>query len=201
MEKRQFLNATMLGAIAGVAAWPRSAAAQNGARNARGPTLLTVSGQIGAGNRGPFDPVLDQLMAKQKVGFTKAQTFDFATLTALPAITIKPTLEYDNKPHALSGPLLSDVMKTCGAQATAKTAYFLRAIDGYAAHIAAAEATRLRFIVATHLDGRPMALGGLGPLWAVYDADRFPDMAAKPVPDRFASCPWATYHIEVREEA
>jgi hypothetical protein len=201
MQKRRFLSATMVGALAGVGAMPSSAAAQNGAKNARGPTLLTVSGQIGAGNRGPFDPALDQLMAKQKLAFDKAQTFDFAALTALPAVTIKPTLEYDGKQHALTGPLLSDVMKACGVKTTDKTAFFLRAIDGYAAHISAAEAGRRRFIVATHLDGRPMALGGLGPLWAVYEPDRFADMAAKPLPDRFGSCPWATYHIEVKEEA
>jgi len=24
-------------------------------------------------------------------------------------------------------------------------------------------------------------------------------MAARPLPDRFGSCPWATYHVEVRE--
>ena len=53
--------------------------------------------------------------------------------------------------------------------------------------------------MATHLDGQPMALGGLGPLWALYDADRFPDMAAKPLSARFANCPWATYHIQVKE--
>jgi hypothetical protein len=44
-----------------------------------------------------------------------------------------------------------------------------------------------------------MALGGLGPLWAVYDADRFPDRAVQALPARFAACPWAIYHIEVRE--
>jgi len=43
-----------------------------------------------------------------------------------------------------------------------------------------------------------MPLGGLGPLWALYDADRFPDMAAKPVDQRFANCPWGLYHIEVK---
>jgi hypothetical protein len=43
-----------------------------------------------------------------------------------------------------------------------------------------------------------MALGGLGPLWGIYDADRFPDMAAKPVDQRFALCPWALYHIDVQ---
>ena len=60
-----------------------------------------------------------------------------------------------------------------------------------------AQARAQRFIVATHLDGKPMALGGLGPLWAVYDADRFADMAARPVAERFGACPWALYHIEV----
>ena len=55
-----------------------------------------------------------------------------------------------------------------------------------------------RFIVATHLDGAPMALGGLGPLWAIYDADRVPEMASRPVGERFSTCPWALYHIEVQ---
>jgi hypothetical protein len=43
-----------------------------------------------------------------------------------------------------------------------------------------------------------MPLGGLGPLWAVYDADRVPAMAAKPLAQRFGTCPWALYHIEVQ---
>jgi hypothetical protein len=47
------------------------------------------------------------------------------------------------------------------------------------------------------VDGKPMPLGGLGPLWAVYDADRVPEMAAQPLAQRFAACPWALYHIEL----
>jgi hypothetical protein len=43
-----------------------------------------------------------------------------------------------------------------------------------------------------------MPLGGLGPLWAIYDADHFPDMAAKPIDQRFAHCPWALYHVDVQ---
>ena len=70
--------------------------------------------------------------------------------------------------------------------------------DGYSPVISLAEAQRLGFIVATHLDGKPLALGGLGPLWAVYEPDRFPDIAAKPVSDRFALCPWGLYHIDVQ---
>jgi hypothetical protein len=200
LEKRRFLAATMAAAAAAASLRPVVAAPKVAARVlASGPTLLTVTGAIGAGNRGPFDPALDQLMAKQKLAFTKAQTFDFAALVALPAITIRPTLEYDSKPHALTGPLLIDVMKASGVAVSEKTVLFVRAIDGYAAQIPAGEASRRRFIVATHLDARPMALGGLGPLWTVYDADRFPEMAAKPIGDRFGSCPWATYHVEVKD--
>lgn len=190
--------------LMGVAAWgavalPEVAQARAASKALRAPTLLTVSGQIGAGNRGAFDPAFDQMMGKQKISFDRAQVFDFAALTALPAVTIEPTLEYDAKPHRLKGPLLMDVMKASGVKVTGKTTLFLRAVDGYAAQVAAADAAKYRFIIATHLDGRPMALGGLGPLWAVYDADRFADMAAKPLPARFAWCPWATYHIEVKE--
>ena len=54
------------------------------------------------------------------------------------------------------------------------------------------------YIVATHLDGKAMSLGGLGPLWAVYEPDAFPDMMARPVDQRFANCPWALYFIDVQ---
>lgn len=192
--RRLLLKAAASGAVIA----PVLASAQNASKGQTGPTLLTVSGLIGKSNRGGLDPALDQMMAKQKLSFEKAYVFDFAALTALPAVTIKPTLEYDSKPHTLKGPLLVDVAKAAGVRLSATTSLFLRAVDGYAAQITGADAERYRFIVATHLDGHPLALGGLGPLWAVYDADRFPDMAAKPLTERFARCPWATYHLEVK---
>jgi hypothetical protein len=64
--------------------------------------------------------------------------------------------------------------------------------------ITLADAGKYRFIVATHLDGAPLPLGGLGPLWTVYDADRFPDIAAKPLDQRFAQCSWGLCHVEVQ---
>ena len=195
MKKRHFLNASLAGAVA----LPSWAAAQASRKAPSGPTLLTVSGQIGAGNRGPLNPALDRMMAKQKIMFDRAHVFDFAALTAMPAVTIEPTLEYDGKPHVFKGPLLLDVMKACGVKVSEKTMLFLRAVDGYAAQVSAAEVGKYRFIVATHIDGQPIPLGGLGPLWTLYDADRFPDMAAKPLSGRFTNCPWATYHIDVRE--
>jgi hypothetical protein len=196
LKKRDFLSTAVLG----VAALPSFAQTANKAvnqGNLHSPTLLTVTGAIGKGNRGPLDPVLDQMMAKQKLAFTKAHVFDFAALTALPAVTIKPTLEYGNEVHTLKGPLLADVLKAAGANAQGgKLA--MRAVDGYAPTISVADALKYRFIIATHLDGKPMPLGGLGPLWAVYEPEKFPDMAAKPVSDRFALCPWAVFHIDVQ---
>jgi hypothetical protein len=195
MNKRDVLVTALSAAAAGL---PGAAIAQGRTKSPTGPALLTVSGLIGAGNRGPLDPALDQLMVKQKVAFSAAYSFDFVSLTALPSISISPTLEYDKKQHTLSGPPLVDAMKVTGAKIDRSTNFLLRAIDGYAVVLSASEALDRRFILATHLDGRPMGLGGLGPVWSVYDADRFPDMAAKPVNERFSLCPWATYHIEVR---
>lgn len=191
MDKRQFIAATL-----GATALPAFAQG-NAAKGLRGPALLTVTGAGVKANRGPFDPVRDQMMGKQKLTFTAAHAFDFATLAALPAVTIEPTLEYGNQKHRLRGPLLRDVLKAAGVKGEGgKLA--TRAIDGYAPVIPIADALKYRFIVATHLDGAPMPLGGLGPLWAVYDADRFADMAAKPIDQRFANCPWGLYHIDVQ---
>jgi len=191
MQKRQFLAAAAVGA----ASFP-ALAQGNAAKGQRGPALLTVTGAGVKPNRGPFDPVLDQMMGKQKLTFDKAHAFDFAALTALKPVEIRPTLEYDSKPHRLSGPLLTDVLAAAGVKGDGKLA--MRAVDGYSPTLAIADARKYRFIVATHLDGQPMPLGGLGPLWALFDADRFPDMAAKPVDQRFAGCPWALFHIDVQ---
>jgi hypothetical protein len=195
MKKRQFLGTAVAVAVAGGVASALPAGAASPA--ATGPALLTVTGAIGKPNRGKFDPVRDQMMFKQKLGFDKAHAFTFAALAALPAVTIKPTLEYDAKAHTLSGPLLLDVVKAAGGALGDNVKLVLRAVDGYAASITMAQARAQRYIVATHMDGAAMALGGLGPLWAIYDADKVPGMAGKPLPERFGSCPWALYHIEV----
>jgi hypothetical protein len=189
LKKRDFL-----GAVAAGAALPFAADAQQ-AKGLKGPALLTVTGAIGKTNRGPLDGVLDQMMVKQKLAFDKAHAFDFSALAALPAVTIHPTLEYDKKKHELKGPLLATVLQAAGATG-GKLA--MRAVDGYAPAISVADAQKYRFIVATHLDGQTMPLGGFGPLWALYEPDKFADMAAKPLDQRFAQCPWGLYHIDVQ---
>jgi hypothetical protein len=196
MQKRKFLG---LGAslLAAPVALPALAADKKPGA-AAGPVLLTVTGDISKANRGPLDPALDQMMAKQKLAFDRAHTFDFAALAALPSVEIRPTLEYDGRRHSLRGPLLSEVLRAVGGPATVQNCA-LRAVDGYAVLVSAEDIAKYRFIIATHLDGKPIPLGGLGPLWAVYDADSFPEMSARPLPERFGQCPWGLYHIAVRK--
>jgi hypothetical protein len=191
MNKREFLGAAALASAGPVLG-------QAGASVGKGPALLTVTGAIGRPNRGPFDPALDQMMHKQKISFERAFTFDYTTLANLPAFNIKPTVEYDAKAHGLRGPLLLDVVAFAGARPAGSAKLILRAVDGFAVTVSVEKARRQRFMVATQLDGKPMPLGGLGPLWAVVDADRIAELASKPLADRFADCPWALYHIEVR---
>jgi len=192
MDKRRFLAAAALGAALPL----RARAAASTART--GPGLLTVSGAITRSNRGPLDPALDQLMVKHGTQFSRAWEFDAAMLARLPSVTIQPTLEYDAKPHRLSGPLLGSVVAAAGVAAGAPVTLVLRALDGYNVAVSLADAQRYRMIVATTLDGVPMSIGGLGPLWAVYDADRLPDFKDKPLKERFALCPWGLYFIEVK---
>jgi hypothetical protein len=192
MHKRQFV-ASMVAA----AAWPVAAQAKT-APIPPGPVVLTVTGAIAKSNRAPFDPAFDVLMSKHGVKFAAAYALEWARLAALPTRTIEPTLEYDGKPHRLRGPLLTDVLRAAGVRASGSSTLALRAVDGYAPTMTWADAQSYAFIVATHRDDQPLALGGLGPLWAVYDADRFPEAAAKPLSARFANCPWGLYHIDVR---
>ena len=193
MNKRNFLSSAGAAATGWLALGNAHAAAGGG----NGPTLLTVTGAVATSNRSPFDPALDQMMGKHGVQFGKAFVFDAASLQRLPAQTIKPTLEYDGKVHTLSGPLLTAVLEAAGADTGKNVQLGLRAVDGYNIGISLAEAAASRMLVATHLDGQPMALGGLGPQWAVWDADRLPNLKNKPLKERFGQCPWGLYLIDV----
>lgn len=194
MHKRDFLTGSAL-----VGVLPFAVSAQAATPLARGPALLTISGAaITKGNRGALDPALDQMMVKHGLQFEKALALDAATLHRMPSVQIKPTLEYDAKVHTLSGPLVSTVLEAAGVASDSKVLLGLRAVDGYNVAISLADIRRYRMLIATHMDGQPLALGGLGPQWAVYDADRLADFKDKPLAQRFGLCPWGLYHIDVK---
>lgn len=192
MRKRRFLAGSALLGLLPAVSQPATAAAASA-----GPALLTISGDIGKTNRGPFDPVLDQMMGKHGVRFQRAFAFDAAALRRLPSTTIRPTLEYDAMVHVLAGPLLSTVLAAAGVASDRAVQLGLRAVDGYTAAIGLQDARAYRMVIATQLDGRPLGLGGLGPQWALIDADNVAPFKDKPLKERFALCPWGLYHIAV----
>ena len=193
MNKRDFLTrSALLGTL------PVTGAQAASPSPKVGPVLLTISGAIAKANRGPLDAALDQMMAKHGIQFDKALALDFATLSRMPAVQIKPTLEYDAKVHTLSGPLVSTVLEAAGVSPTSAILVGLRAVDGYNVAISLADIRRYRMVMATHIDGQPLALGGLGPQWAVYDADNLADFKDKPLKQRFGLCPWGVYHIDIK---
>lgn len=195
MEKRDFMT---LAGLTGLALGTLNAPARAQAAAQAEPVLLTVTGAVGKPNRGALDHALDQMMAKQGIEFKQATTFTASSLARLPAISIRPRLEYDSKPHELSGPLLTTVLEAAGVSLQAIRPIELRAVDGYNVTLTVAEIRDRQMIVATHLDGKPMGLGGLGPQWAVYDPENIPSLKGKPLNEGFAKCPWGLYHIGVK---
>src|SRR5260370_24180617 len=126
-----------------------------------------------------------QLLAKHQVKFYQADGGDLSLLAGMKAVTIKPTLEYDSRQHTFSGPLLTDVLDYVGAPGAGSTPVLLHAVDGYAVMTTLDTVRAYRFIVATQMDGKPLPLGGVGLLWAIFDADNIPQLSAKPLKQRF----------------
>ncbi|AIY41528.1 hypothetical protein LT85_2370 [Collimonas arenae] len=200
MKKRQFIStaAASIASALGASALP-ALAVNSAIQDAKptGPAILTIAGAIDRSNRGPTDPVIDQMMHKQNVKFNRAFTFDLAALGKLPQVTINPTMEYDGKPHQLRGPRLAEVLDTLGASKAAGTQIVFHSVDGYMPQIGFDQLRKQGYILATQIDGMPLAIGGFGPIFAIYDADRVPEMAQKPLGQRFALCPWGLYCVEV----
>ncbi|WP_353190835.1 molybdopterin-dependent oxidoreductase [Pandoraea pnomenusa] len=195
MKKREFLTgAVALGAAAPLLAKPGNVPPAGAPVTT---PLVTISGAVERHNRGPVDPALDQLFHKQLVKFDAAYAFDFGMLAAMPVQTIRPTLEYDEKPHTLRGPRLADVLARVGVPGNPLTQVLLRAIDGYVVASTLGQVREYGFLLATHLDDKPLPLGGLGPLWAVYEPAQVPALAGKPLKERFTLCPWGVYHIQI----
>lgn len=192
MDKRSFLAVSAF--TLPLQVLPRAAEA---APRADAPVLLTVSGQISRSNRAPLDPALDQMLYKHGVRFDKAWAFTAEQLHKLPRQQIKPVLEYDAKAHVLSGPRLVDVLVAAGADTNRALRLNIRAVDGYAVSLTVPELKSLGMLLATHLDGQPLSLGGLGPQWAVFEPESQPAWRGKPLKERFALCPWGVYCLEV----
>lgn len=132
------------------------------AEDSADPVILTVTGNVSHPNRGPVDEFDDAVFSHLDVKFDKAFTFTLAELKALPQRT--ETAKYDNWPREVTatGPSLVDVLKAAGAEG--KTV-LVQAADGYAPELTAADVAGDKLILALTADGKPLAMGGRGPIW------------------------------------
>ncbi len=127
-------------------------------------TILTVGGLVGAPNREPFDPERDRLFNHNNLSFQKARAFSAGELAGLPQKTV--TANSYGRDMAASGPLLHDVLAVAAPEAAAKTAR-LSALDGFAAEIALSDVEGQQWILAMEDNGQGLAIGALGPLYAM----------------------------------
>ena len=153
-----------------------------------GPVVLTVSGSIAEANRPVYDERRDVFFAYHERRFGDAFIFDLEVLEGLG--TRKVQIEYENwpGPMSLSGPLLADVLETAGC---ARGPLSTLSLDGYATEISEAQLAANEWILATKANGRPLAIGGRGPLWLIYD----PPGERPALLEESETWPWALFFI------
>ncbi|MEM7710164.1 MAG: hypothetical protein AAF264_05325, partial [Pseudomonadota bacterium] len=155
-----------------------------------GQVLVTLGGAVAEGNRGASTE--DDLTVLGKLGavFETGIALDAAMLAALPAREIATTLPGSDVPATFSGPTLAAVMTMAGAEGQLAIPF---ALDGYQAEIPWEMIEAHDPILATHLDGAPLAIGGLGPTMTVFpvveDAEVYESFLALQV--------WATVYLGI----
>ncbi len=155
-----------------------------------GRVLLTVAGDI-AQAKGPGASEEDTTFAGYlDLEYDKSMLFDEAMLSAMPQHEIRATLLDTGREIAYTGPRLSDLLISAGAEG--KTALSI-AFDGYQAEIPWEQIEEYEPILATHGDGVPLEVGKLGPGMIV-----FPVVDDKDLYDSFEALQvWATFYIGV----
>ncbi len=130
-----------------------------------GRVLVTVAGDLPESNRPAAKPDDANFLGYLDLEFEKAIAFDDGMLSDLSQHQITANLLDTGKDITYSGPRLSDLLKASGAEG--KTAMPM-AFDGYQAEIAWDLIQEHEPILATHADGKPLAIGGLGPAMVVF---------------------------------
>jgi hypothetical protein len=150
-----------------------------------GPVLVTVFAQDGAEAASR-----DGLFASYGLGVDQAATlFDAEALAGLPVRRIEADFPVAAAPRTFSGPSLADVLAASGARGASVR---LTAFDGYQVEVSADMIARHRPILATHVEGEALPVGGLGPVMLVWP---------RPSDDQLAEMnddlwPWGVFAIE-----
>lgn len=119
--------------------------------------VLTVTGKVGAPNRG------------------KTAVFDMPMLKALPQHTFTAQTPWETKPTTFTGPLLRDVL--AAAKAAGRTIE-ATALNDYTITLPLSDATEFDMVLAHTMNGEPIPVRTKGPLFVVYPFDSQPRLKA-----------------------
>ncbi len=116
----------------------------------KGRTVLSVSGKIGATNKGAL------------------AVFDMAMLEKLPQHSFTTRTPWYDKPVKFTGPLLSDVLALVKSSGTTLSAV---AINDYKINIPIEDIGKHGVLMARLIDDKPIPVRSKGPLFVVYPFD------------------------------
>ena len=153
-----------------------------------GPVVLTVAGNLARANRPTYDEERDAFLTYHQRTFDHAVAFDRAMLKSLGVVDIRIEYEGWDGPMTFSGPRLADVLKAAGWQGGSLVTL---ALDGFSTKIPPAEVEARDWVLATRVDGRPLGIGGKGPIWLVFD----PPGDRPATDEEEGTWPWALFFI------
>ena len=134
------------------ALWPLPGAALD---RPAGKVILTVTGTLNVRNE------------------AEAAVFDQALLDQLPQHSFSTKTPWYPEARKFSGVLLSDLLKAVGAQGTTLKA---AALNDYRVEIPIEDLVRHGAMIASQLDGKPIAVRDKGPLLVIYPFDDKPEL-------------------------
>ena len=165
------------------------------------PVVLTIAGPGVQPNRGKPQAVADRMLNMHGYQFDAAWSCGMDAINSLQQHRLSTVAEYDEAEHNLQGPLLENVLQAAGvdvAQAIAQGHWLtLQGIDGYRTHLPITQAVRWRMLLATQLDAQPLAMGGVGPLWAMFAPQHIAELSQLPIKQRFQAAVWGLYFIQI----
>ena len=158
----------------------------------KAPVILTVTGLITKPNRGTFDPDQDGIFKHHSIAFESAHGFSRRDLLAMPRHKLTAILPDSKTVRKFEGVKLIDVLKAAGAS---DGIVRLTALDGYTAELTPAELVGKDWTLALFVNGKPLALGGRGPIWLVHTPASKDLKVSEDESQKFV---WSLFSINVR---
>jgi len=188
MRLRKQILTAILAAV--FAVWATAAPGQP-LRAPTGPVVLTVVGDVGQTNRGPFDADTDKFFGFHELSFQRAAAFDRAMLERLGRQTVQIGGPVLGASYEVSGPRLADVLAAAGAAAGGVA---VLALDGFRADVPASSLAAQDWIVGIEANGQPLGLGDRGPAWILFAPKDANGVATH---NEEGQWPWAAFAIIV----